>query len=143
MQRIERYGVIALVFLLVTILAVAVWGQRKNQSLLSFLKSDKPDDLALVEPPSATTGATGLPLSDPSHAVSPTSNADANLPPGHAPITTLLAPEGPGSARVEFDHGSALEGGASANQGFLAAQGNLRNSPPISATPEGAAHPAR
>lgn len=41
MQRIERYGVIALVFLLVTIVAVSLWGeQRKAGGLFSFLRRD-------------------------------------------------------------------------------------------------------
>jgi LysM repeat protein len=38
MQRIERYGVIALVFLLVTILAVSLWGEHKGRSVFSFLR---------------------------------------------------------------------------------------------------------
>src|SRR5688572_14008524 len=42
MQRIERYGVIALVLLLVTILAVSLWGERKNGGgILSVFKRDK------------------------------------------------------------------------------------------------------
>ena len=41
MQRIERYGVIALVFLLVTIVAVSLWGERKKtDGWFSFLKRD-------------------------------------------------------------------------------------------------------
>ena len=41
MQRIERYGVIALVFLLVTIVAVSLWGEQKQSGGLSpFLKRD-------------------------------------------------------------------------------------------------------
>jgi nucleoid-associated protein YgaU len=41
MQRIERYGVIALVFLLVTIVAVSLWGeQRKAGGLFKFLQRD-------------------------------------------------------------------------------------------------------
>jgi nucleoid-associated protein YgaU len=41
MQRIERYGVIALVFLLVTIVAVSLWGeQRKTGGLFHFLRRD-------------------------------------------------------------------------------------------------------
>lgn len=41
MQRIERYGVIALVFLLVTIVAVSLWGeQKKSDGFFSFLKRD-------------------------------------------------------------------------------------------------------
>ena len=45
MQRIERYGVIALVFLLVTIVAVSMWGERKNaDGILSFLRRDSKAD---------------------------------------------------------------------------------------------------
>lgn len=41
MQRIERYGVIALVFLLVTIVAVSLWGERKKtDGWFSFLDRD-------------------------------------------------------------------------------------------------------
>ena len=41
MQRIERYGVIALVFLLVTIVAVSLWGEQKQSGGVSpFLKRD-------------------------------------------------------------------------------------------------------
>lgn len=39
MQRIERYGVIALVFLLVTIVAVSLWGERKQgEGPFAFMK---------------------------------------------------------------------------------------------------------
>ena len=38
MQRIERYGVIALVFLLVTILAVSIWGEGQAQDVLTSVK---------------------------------------------------------------------------------------------------------
>jgi nucleoid-associated protein YgaU len=66
MQRIERYGVIALVFLLVTIMAVALWGQREEQGLLSFMKKGEPaaDE---VEPPS---GKVALPIRGERHASS-------------------------------------------------------------------------
>lgn len=38
MQRIERYGVIALVFLLVTILAVSLWGEGQAKGVLASVK---------------------------------------------------------------------------------------------------------
>jgi nucleoid-associated protein YgaU len=38
MQKIERYGVIALVLLLVTILAVSLWGESKDGGLFSWKK---------------------------------------------------------------------------------------------------------
>lgn len=113
MQRIERYGVIALVFLLVTILAVAVWGQRKNQSLLSFLKRDSSNDVAKLElplVPDRAPGGTEIPLSDPTHTLIPA----APLPQGAPPIdaTNPLAPiDGPGDSAVAFDHGTPANPG--------------------------------
>ncbi|MEO6710322.1 MAG: LysM peptidoglycan-binding domain-containing protein [Planctomycetota bacterium] len=109
MQRIERYGVIALVFLLVTILAVAVWGQRKNQSLMSFLKRDKNPDVAKldVQNPGGTAPG-GLGLSSPSHELSPL----ALQPQGSAnqidPALVLNAPAGPGLNAVSFEQGPQL-----------------------------------
>jgi len=45
MQRIERYGVIALVLLLVTILAVSLWGEGKDGGLFAW-KKDAPKEQA-------------------------------------------------------------------------------------------------
>jgi nucleoid-associated protein YgaU len=45
MQKIERYGVIALVLLLVTILAVSLWGESKDGGLFSW-KKDAPKEQA-------------------------------------------------------------------------------------------------
>jgi nucleoid-associated protein YgaU len=94
MQRIERYGVIALVFLLVTIVAVSLWGeQRKAGGLFHFLKRDSKSaqvdrlvaDLGQDLPPStpaATRGLEGrtLPLSEP-HEDLPVPRAKAAPPP--------------------------------------------------------------
>ena len=110
MQRIERYGVIALVFLLVTILAVAVWGQRKNQSLFSVFKRDKSPDVAKldVQNPGATLpGTGGLGLSSPTHELAPvvqqpiagTTPSDPNL--------TIAPPAGPGLNAVTFEIGQS------------------------------------
>ena len=103
MQRIERYGVIALVFLLVTILAVAVWGQRKNQSLLSFLKRDKPTTTAQVDP-QAPVSAPGsdLGLSDPAHVLLPAVPQGTSGQGVLDPALTLPQPAGPGASAVNF-----------------------------------------
>ncbi len=82
MQRIERYGVIALVFLLVTILAVSLWGDKKGGSLFSFLKRKPRSIPSAVEPlsPGETDGSVaadrrsgteGLPLSVPADQAAP------------------------------------------------------------------------
>jgi LysM repeat protein len=50
MQRIEKYGVIALVFLLVTILAVSLWSQKKGKSPFSFFKRNQDAQTAQADP---------------------------------------------------------------------------------------------
>lgn len=118
MQRIERYGVIALVFLLVTILAVAVWGQRKNQSLLSIFKRDKTAEVAKLD--TTATGPTlptsgGLGLSNPTHELTPGVVADPEATPIPAgpsdPSLTLNPPPGPGFNAVTFDSPLIPQGG--------------------------------
>ncbi len=51
MQRIEKYGVIALVFLLVTILAVSLWSQKKGKSPFAWFKHDATADTNLAQNP--------------------------------------------------------------------------------------------
>jgi len=136
MQRIERYGVIALVFLLVTILAVAVWGQRKNQSLLSFLKREKAttelaDASTLVNAP--LPGGPDLGLSTPDYQVQPTlppavsTPSDGSLAPDAK--LQLAPPAGPNPNAVTFDQGKQLPGNPPTNNGFLQAQDNLGRLP--------------
>jgi LysM repeat protein len=129
MQRIERYGVIALVFLLVTILAVAVWGQRKNQSLLSFLKSDKTStEVGSVQPPltSPLPSIEELNLSRSSYDVQPTTPLVSDIT---APLAQqddqIAPPAGPGAAVVSFDHGDKLQSNSAVNEGFLKTQEEL------------------
>ncbi|HTF90017.1 MAG TPA: LysM peptidoglycan-binding domain-containing protein [Planctomycetota bacterium] len=135
MQRIERYGVIALVFLLVTILAVAVWGQRKNQSLMSFLKRDKNPDVAKldVQNPGGTAPG-GLGLSSPSHELSPLA-AEPQVPAGPTDTALVLnAPAGPGVNAVSFDQGSQLTPPVAPGAGFVdpttRAPGSIAQPPP-------------
>lgn len=55
MQRIEKYAVIALVLLLVTILAVSLWSQKKGKSPFSFFKksSEASESSELAQSPAA------------------------------------------------------------------------------------------
>ncbi|MFM7282043.1 MAG: LysM peptidoglycan-binding domain-containing protein [Planctomycetia bacterium] len=67
MQQIERYGVIALVFLLVTIVAVSFWGDNKSPGFWSRLTGSKTavvEDKNMTPPPSngELTQVTPLPV---------------------------------------------------------------------------------
>ena len=61
MQRIERYGVIALVFLLVTILAVSLWGegQDKARSLLASVRAGGEEVITPAARPGANKARAG------------------------------------------------------------------------------------
>jgi LysM repeat protein len=56
MQRIEKYAVIALVLLLVTILAVSLWSQKKGKSPFSFFKKGT-DSAEVAQAPTADPNA--------------------------------------------------------------------------------------
>jgi len=60
MQRIERYGVIALVFLLVTILAVSLWGEGKDKArgILASVRGGAEEAVA----PARHSGADAAPV---------------------------------------------------------------------------------
>lgn len=61
MQRIEKYAVIALVLLLVTILAVSLWSQKKGKSPFSiFKKSSESSELAQTPIGGDPNGAVGF-----------------------------------------------------------------------------------
>jgi nucleoid-associated protein YgaU len=106
MQRIERYGVIALVFLLVTILAVSLWGERKGGRLFGFLKRKPATVPELAAPLTATQTAAAndvpatLKESSPAWADPapvPGSGATPSALPADAPLLAWepLAPEQP------------------------------------------------
>jgi nucleoid-associated protein YgaU len=80
MQRIEKYAVIALVLLLVTILAVSLWSQKKGKSPFSFFKRGESTETA--QAPIGTE--------------SPVENTFATSGTGAAPGTGLapMAPQG-------------------------------------------------
>jgi nucleoid-associated protein YgaU len=102
MQRIERYGVIALVFLLVTILAVSLWGESKGDGFLSMFKSSPKKDATsasadkTVRTPGTRPGMPlgqrnpgdrMLPLSEAENLAQPAPDATQPLP---TPQTTLV-----------------------------------------------------
>src|SRR5687767_2073483 len=88
MQQIERYGVIALVFLLVTIVAISFWGDSKSPGFWSRLMGrDKQAEVAKVDPPTQLAERVargGAPLSPNGLQQLPTtpppSGAAANVP---------------------------------------------------------------
>lgn len=98
MQRIERYGVIALVFLLVTILAVSLWGESKGDGFFSMFKSKKPAQAAVDKtgdkpirnrPLGGQAGERMLPLATPEAGATPIDpNAQALVTPGTLPGAT-------------------------------------------------------
>lgn len=85
MQQIERYGVIALVFLLVTIVAISFWGDSKSPGFWSRLTGKgqpKPQEVAKLETPQLPTQ-----IADPSLPLSPAPAAGPQV------IDTLGGPQ--------------------------------------------------
>jgi nucleoid-associated protein YgaU len=120
MQRIEKYGVIALVFLLVTILAVSLWGESKGDGFFSMFKSSpKKGAAANVERPlrnrlnaqpvgEQTPGDRMLPLT--------TAEAPATQPGAQAmPTPTTLAQQQPGAPTQMVSQPPAQPGGVIAD----------------------------
>ncbi|MEY2808156.1 MAG: hypothetical protein RIR65_2573, partial [Planctomycetota bacterium] len=66
MQQIEKYGVIALVFLLVTIVAVSFWGDSKSPGFWSRLTGGQKEEVAQA---AATTSDESAAQVDPSATV--------------------------------------------------------------------------
>jgi nucleoid-associated protein YgaU len=108
MQQIERYGVIALVFLLVTIVAVSFWGDNKSPGFWSRLTGKaKKEEVAKVEPlpapPTTSEQAltTPIPLSEvpPQHL--------ASTPPPNT--TPAPAPTGPATFPVLDSHAQPVQ----------------------------------
>ncbi len=104
MQQIERYGVIALVFLLVTIVAVSFWGDNKSPSFWSRLMGrgdakktaviEDPATSSMLPPPAATERALQdpLPLSSAPTAPAAETAQPLNAAPSIDPVATLAAP---------------------------------------------------
>ncbi len=92
MQQIERYGVIALVFLLVTIVAISFWGDSKSPGFWSRLTGkNQPKEVAKIETPVLPPQ-----ISDPSLPTSPAAPIDVPQAVGSlggpAPMTTIDQP---------------------------------------------------
>jgi LysM repeat protein len=109
MQRIERYGVIALVFLLVTIVAVSLWGeQKKSDGFFSFLKRDSKSAQVdrLIANASQERASAGTPITvrDPLDRTLPLSSGDD-------PESTRRAFAGPQAAPEELNDYSLDERG--------------------------------
>jgi nucleoid-associated protein YgaU len=103
MQQIERYGVIALVFLLVTIVAVSFWGDSKSPGFWSRLtgksdgKKEQSDKVAAADKLAEQHVVDGqLPLTPPTTTVPPVGgptliDGNTKAPSDHMPL-----PAGPG-----------------------------------------------
>jgi len=92
MQQIERYGVIALVFLLVTIVAISFWGDSKSPGFWSRLtgkNQPKKEEVAKLEPLPPQVANPGLPLSD---APAPTTPMPIDSLGGPDTVTTIDNP---------------------------------------------------
>jgi nucleoid-associated protein YgaU len=72
MQQIERYGVIALVFLLVTIVAVSFWGDSKSPGFWSRLTGKGDAKKQVAEMPAPTDPLVVDKLADPTVPITPT-----------------------------------------------------------------------
>jgi nucleoid-associated protein YgaU len=104
MQQIERYGVIALVFLLVTIVAVSFWGDKKSPGFWSNLTGRggakktaviDPATTSMLPPPAATERALQDPLplnSAPANVVGETAQPMSATPTVADPVATLSQP---------------------------------------------------
>jgi nucleoid-associated protein YgaU len=137
MQRIERYGVIALVFLLVTILAVSLWGESKDGGFLGMFGSKKPSPEAKASPKRAPNAAGPAAAG----AIAPTPAAGTNVGdrmlPLHQPAPGTAAPANP--ATTGQDPYAALRA-----PGALPTPATAGNAAPAGASPAGAplgAHP--
>lgn len=122
MQQIERYGVIALVFLLVTIVAVSFWGDSKSPGFWSRLtgKSDGKKEVVAektVEPSALVTDHV----------------ADANLPLTNTPATTTNAPTG-ASPFVADGNTTTLTDAPVAGNGSILAPTGAATTPPVGGT---------
>ena len=99
MQQIERYGVIALVFFLITIVAVSFWGDSKSPGFWSRLTGRGKKDATAdqITPPPASTDAVQTPVapldSDPARSLvqnAPQNDAKTGSP-SATPIEPLVA----------------------------------------------------
>lgn len=116
MQQIERYGVIALVFLLVTIVAISFWGDSKSPGFWSRLtgKSQPKNEVAKVEPQLPPQIANNdLPLSNAAPLSTPQPIDALGAP---QPLTSIDAPA-TGSSTLQPPESTVVLGAPPVNAG--------------------------
>jgi nucleoid-associated protein YgaU len=124
MQRIERYGVIALVVLLVTILAVSLWGENKDG--FKFWKSDSAQAAAPETARGARrNGANALERSLPMNQALPTplSGQGSPLDGQGSPLDGQGSPAAPYAPAPSLANPSNGPGGATPANPFPALEG--------------------
>lgn len=96
MQQIERYGVIALVLLLVTIVAISFWGDSKSPGFWSRLvgKNQPKKELVVQQTPPTSPAADPLPLAQDGVVATPV-NALEPVMPGAQPAVQPLTQAAP------------------------------------------------
>jgi nucleoid-associated protein YgaU len=141
MQRIERYGVIALVFLLVTILAVSLWGEHKGRSVFSFLRRK-----GAAEPELAARPGSAI---DPGAVAAERDIASRLLPLSQSspPPAMASAPSGAASSSApqasQPNAGAGLAASGAPAGGFRAWPGSSSEAPIVAPAEIGSAPPPR
>jgi nucleoid-associated protein YgaU len=134
MQQIERYGVIALVFLLVTIVAVSFWGDNKSPGFWSRLtgrdakKTEIAKNAAAPEHPLDTA----LPLN--TNPIAPPIEPQA--PPQQQPIVAATQPQAGAPAPSPAPSNALVNANASNAPG---AAHPMNNAPPQTSLPQSSA----
>lgn len=147
MQKIERYGVIALVLLLVTILAVSLWGESKDGGLFAWNKDAKKEQPDATRPrplPNAANNAAQPGAAQPNGAEQPAPAAGPAIAgaqgqgaqPAVAGGVSVAAPNADPAARTaaaqraawERERQLALQNGAMPNPANVGQQPNVGQS---------------
>ncbi|MFN9788086.1 MAG: LysM peptidoglycan-binding domain-containing protein [Planctomycetia bacterium] len=106
MQQIEKYGVIALVFLLVTIVAVSFWGDSKSPGFWSRLTGGQKEEVAQA---AATTSDESAAQVDPSATVENDPLAQARELPTGDLVAGAVANQAAGEASAAAPSATRLE----------------------------------
>lgn len=139
MQQIERYGVIALVFLLVTIVAVSFWGDSKSPGFWSRLtgRGAKKDIASAQVQPSPEIAPQTVEASAPAAAPTPVAGAPAT---GERALATELPLSAPSAAATP----TTLSASPTADLGTQTAPQTARNEPaPVAPLAASTPPPAR
>lgn len=102
MQQIEKYGVIALVFLLVTIVAVSFWGDSKSPGFWSRLTGSKQETAAVDAP--ADPNAVAAAGAEQGALVGAGANVNSDAPVANNPLLTTneLAANAPAGMQAGY-----------------------------------------